>query len=58
MAADRGSVPTGPSEQFMRLLRGEITAKDYARIVERRVREPGYVESRPARKDGSQRKSA
>jgi hypothetical protein len=56
--ADRGSVPTGPSEQFLRLLRGEISTKDYARSVERRVREAGHSDARPVRKNSAHRKSA
>jgi hypothetical protein len=56
--ADRGSIPTGPSEQYIRLLRGEISTKDYARSVERRVRDAGQAESRPTRKTSTNRKSA
>ena len=33
-----GSIPTGPSEQYLRLLRGEIEPKEYAASVEKRVR--------------------
>ena len=32
-----GSSPTGPSEQYLRLLKGDITPEEYARSVEKRV---------------------
>jgi hypothetical protein len=34
-----GSVPTGPSEEYLRLLREEISAEEYAKRVKRRLRE-------------------
>ena len=37
--AQRGSVPTGPSEDYLRLLKREITAEEYAKSVKRRLRE-------------------
>ncbi len=35
--ASQGSVPTGPSEQYLRLLKGQITPEDYAKGVKKRV---------------------
>lgn len=35
--ASEGSVPTGPSEEYLRLLKGQITAEDYAKGVKKRV---------------------
>jgi hypothetical protein len=32
-------IPTGPSEQYLRLLKGEISPEEYARSVEKRVDE-------------------
>jgi hypothetical protein len=32
-----GSIATDPSEQYLRLLKGEITPQEYARSVEKRV---------------------
>jgi hypothetical protein len=43
--ASQGSVPTGPSEQYLRLLKGEISPEKYAKGVKKRVR--------AARKNGS-----
>jgi hypothetical protein len=37
-----GSIPTGPSESYLRLLKGEITPADYAKEAKRR----GLEESR------------
>jgi hypothetical protein len=37
--AQRGSVPTGPSEDYLRLLKREISVEEYAKSVERRLRE-------------------
>lgn len=37
--AGRGSIATGPSEQYLRLLKGEITPEEYARSVKKRVDE-------------------
>jgi hypothetical protein len=34
-----GSVPTGPSELYLRLLKGEITPEEYARRAKKRVQE-------------------
>lgn len=34
-----GSLPTGPSEQYLRLLKGEIRPDEYAASVEKRVRD-------------------
>lgn len=49
---DKGSIPTGPSEQYLRLLKGEISPKEYAKSVERRVQERG--EAAPVKKDSTQ----
>lgn len=32
-----GSIVTDPSEQYLRLLKGEITPEEYARSVEKRL---------------------
>jgi hypothetical protein len=37
--AQRGSVPTGPSKDYLRLLKREISAEEYAKSVKRRLRE-------------------
>lgn len=34
---DKGSIPAGPSEQYLRLLKGEIGPEEYAISVKRRV---------------------
>ena len=34
-----GSVPTGPSELYLKLLKGEITAEEYAKQAKKRVRD-------------------
>ena len=34
---DKGSIPAGPSEQYLRLLKGEITPGEYAKSVKKRV---------------------
>jgi hypothetical protein len=33
----RGSIPTGPSEQYLRLLKGEITPEEYRASVKDRL---------------------
>lgn len=38
-ATNGGSVPAGPSEEYLRLLREEISAEEYAKRVRRRLRE-------------------
>lgn len=35
--ASEGSVPTGPSEAYLRLLKGQITPEDYTKGVKKRV---------------------
>lgn len=35
--ATEGSIPTGPSEAYLRLLKGEIGPEDYAKGVKKRV---------------------
>lgn len=35
--ATEGSVPTGPSEAYLRLLKGQITPEAYAKGVKKRV---------------------
>lgn len=37
--AKHGSVPTGPSEAYLRLLKQEITPEEYAKSVRKRLRE-------------------
>jgi hypothetical protein len=37
MAKKAGSAATGPSRQYVRLLRGEIQSKDYVRSAKRAV---------------------
>lgn len=37
--AQSGSVPTGPSEAYLRLLKREITPEEYAKSVRQRLRE-------------------
>lgn len=39
MATNGGAVPTGPSEEYLRLLREEISPEEYAKRVKRRLRE-------------------
>jgi hypothetical protein len=34
----QGSVPTGPSEQYLKLLKGELSPEEYAKGVKKRVR--------------------
>lgn len=34
---DRGTIPAGPSEHYLRLLKGEITPEEYVKSVKRRV---------------------
>lgn len=34
-----GSIPTGPSELYVKLLKGEISAEDYAKEAKRRIQE-------------------
>jgi len=38
-ASNGGSVQAGPSEEYLRLLREEISAEEYAKRVKRRLRE-------------------
>jgi hypothetical protein len=38
VASNGGSVPTGPSEEYLRLLREEISPEEYAKRVKRRLR--------------------
>ncbi len=33
----KGSIPAGPSEQYLLLLKGEITPEEYAKSVKERV---------------------
>lgn len=35
--ATEGSIPTGPSDAYLRLLKGQITPEDYAKGVKKRV---------------------
>lgn len=35
--ASEGSVPTGPSEAYLQLLKGRITPEDYVKGVKKRV---------------------
>ena len=39
MAARGGTVPTGPSPEYLRLLRGDIDTKEYVKSVEKRVQQ-------------------
>ena len=39
--SDYGSVPTGPSELYLKLLKGFITPKDYARAAKKRALDEG-----------------
>jgi hypothetical protein len=34
-----GSIPTGPSALYLRLLKGEITPEDYAKQAKKRIQE-------------------
>lgn len=34
---DKGSIPAGPSDQYLLLLKGEITPEEYAKSVKKRV---------------------
>lgn len=34
-----GSIPTGPSDLYLRLLKGEITPEAYAKQVKKRIHE-------------------
>ncbi len=56
--AEKGSIPTGPSEQYLRLLKGEITPEEYAKSVEKRVREPQPVTRESSGSTGAQPKRA
>lgn len=47
VATNGGSVPTGPSVEYLRLLREEITPEEYAKLVRRRLKEGG--EGKPGR---------
>jgi hypothetical protein len=46
---DKGSIPAGPSDQYLLLLKGEITPEEYAKSVKKRVdaRPNGKEESSP-----------
>lgn len=35
----QGSIPTGPSDLYLRLLRGTISPEDYAKQAKKRVQE-------------------
>lgn len=35
--ASEGSIPTGPSEAYLQLLKGRITPEDYVKGVKKRV---------------------
>lgn len=57
--ATEGSVPTGPSEAYLQLLKGQITPEHYAKNVKKRVsaqRQNGN--SRRSSKTAARRKSA
>lgn len=58
MRRDAGSIPTGPSEQYLRLLKGEISAKDYAKSVEKRVDKQRDPDRRDDGQSGAQPKRA
>lgn len=34
-----GSIPTGPSELYLQLLKGEITPEDYAKQAKKRIQD-------------------
>lgn len=50
-----GSIPTGPSELYLKLLKGEITPENYAKRAKKRVqqelrqRPPASSDARPER---------
>lgn len=50
-----GSIPAGPSELYLNLLKGKITPEDYAKQAKKRVHEE--ARKRPAR-TGAQPKRA
>jgi hypothetical protein len=57
--ASQGSVPTGPSEQYLRLLKGQISPEEYAKNVKKRVRaQRQNGNSGHSAKSGAQRKPA
>jgi len=35
--ANRGSIPTGPSDQYLKLLKGEMAPEEYVKSVQKRV---------------------
>lgn len=49
-----GSLPTGPSEQYLRLLKGEISPQEYAKSVRERVDDQGRAEKTAATGSASQ----
>jgi hypothetical protein len=57
--ASQGSVPTGPSEQYLKLLKGDLSPEAYAKGVKKRVRaERRNGASGDAAKAAAQRKPA
>ena len=56
--AQQGSIPTGPSDSYLRLLKGEITPEEYAKSVEKRVREPKRDAPKSSGSQGTQPKRA
>jgi hypothetical protein len=52
-----GSIPTGPSELYLRLLKGEISPQDYAKQAKKRLQDE--ARERPkGRRTATQRQRA
>jgi hypothetical protein len=59
LMTSQGSVPTGPSEQYLKLLKGELSPEEYAKGVKKRVRaERKNGSSGGGTKNAAQRKPA
>lgn len=58
MSHKAGSIPTGPSEQYLRLLKGEISPQEYAQSVKERVDETRRGDRRNGERSAVQRKRA
>jgi hypothetical protein len=49
----RGSIPTGPSEQYLRLVKGEITPDEYRASVKDRIAATKRGGDRPSSRSGA-----
>jgi hypothetical protein len=52
-----GSIPTGPSEIYLQLLKGEISPEDYARQAKKRIQSEARERPR-GRRTATQRQRA